>query len=162
VVPVAGGISLEYYFSRVDNVRYGCGTKVPHNVTGLIGVMDGAQSDLRTGLPYQMVWVHEPMRLIFVVEAVPALANAIVQCHRAMQKLFDHRWLHLVTLDYRSGAFHRYQPGGPFEHVPIGAPASGRPGDEKCLTHGLTQARELVARPVSDFILHRSLTFLAQ
>ena len=72
VVPVAAGIGLEYYFSRVDNCRYGCGTKVPHNITGLIGVMDGEQSDLRIGLPWQMVWVHEPMRLTFIVEAHPA------------------------------------------------------------------------------------------
>src|SRR5262249_16265358 len=55
VVPVAAGISLEYYFSYVDPVGYGCGTKLPHNVTSLLGVMDGAQSDLRTGLPWQMV-----------------------------------------------------------------------------------------------------------
>ena len=34
----------------VDNERYGCGTKLPHNVTGLIGVMNGTCSDLRTGL----------------------------------------------------------------------------------------------------------------
>ncbi|HTS47339.1 MAG TPA: DUF2309 domain-containing protein, partial [Bryobacteraceae bacterium] len=48
VVPVCAGISLEYYFSFVDNDRYGCGTKLPHNVTALVGVMDGHASDLRT------------------------------------------------------------------------------------------------------------------
>ncbi|MGH7229910.1 MAG: putative inorganic carbon transporter subunit DabA, partial [Nitrospiraceae bacterium] len=101
--PVAGGISLEYYFSRVDNVRYGYGTKVPHNVTGMIGVMDGAQSDLRTGLPYQMVWVHEPMQLIFVVEALPGAG----QCYRPAPptpwKSCSITSGHLVILDYRSG-----------------------------------------------------------
>jgi hypothetical protein len=49
VVPVVAGISLEYYFSYVDPSGYGCGTKLPHNVTSLLGVMDGAASDLRTG-----------------------------------------------------------------------------------------------------------------
>ena len=29
--------------------------------------MDGAQSDLRTGLPWQMVEIHEPVRLQFTV-----------------------------------------------------------------------------------------------
>ena len=29
--------------------------------------MDGAASDLRTGLPWQMVEIHEPVRLLFVV-----------------------------------------------------------------------------------------------
>lgn len=55
VILVCGGISLEYYFSFVDNEGYGCGTKLPHNVTGLVGVMNGQSSDLRTGLLWQMV-----------------------------------------------------------------------------------------------------------
>ena len=71
VIPVCAGISLEYYFSFVDNDRYGCGTKLPHNVTGLVGVMDGHASDLRTGLPWQMVEIHEPVRILFVVETTP-------------------------------------------------------------------------------------------
>ena len=54
--------------SYVDPSGYGCGTKLPHNVTSLLGVMDGAQSDLRTGLPWQMVEIHEPTRLAIVVE----------------------------------------------------------------------------------------------
>ncbi len=70
-VPVVAGISLEYYFSYVDPTGYGCGTKLPHNVTSLLGVMDGAQSDLRTGLPWQMVEIHEPTRLAIVVEGTP-------------------------------------------------------------------------------------------
>ena len=71
VGPVGAGISLEYYFSSVDNETFGCGTKLPHNVTGLIGVMNGHQSDLRTGLPRQMVEIHEPMRLLLIVDATP-------------------------------------------------------------------------------------------
>src|SRR5437667_7098999 len=94
----------------LDNCRYGCGTKVPHNITGLIGVMDGAQSDLRIGLPWQMVWVHEPMRLTFIVEAHPSVVASIVQRHRGLQKLFDHHWAHLLVLYFRSGEFLRYGP----------------------------------------------------
>src|SRR6202790_926989 len=71
VVPVVAGISLEYYFSYVDPSGYGCGTKLPHNVTSLLGVMDGAQSDLRTGLPWQMVEIHEPLRSLFIIETTP-------------------------------------------------------------------------------------------
>ncbi|MGH7215784.1 MAG: putative inorganic carbon transporter subunit DabA, partial [Nitrospiraceae bacterium] len=117
VGPVAAGIGLEYYFSRVDNVRYGSGTKVPHNISGLVGVMDGAESDLRTGLPYQMVWVHEPMRLTFVVDGYPAIVSRIVQKHRPLQKLFDNRWLHLIIFDIRTGQFVRYEPQGQWSTV---------------------------------------------
>ena len=57
--PVGAGISLEYYFSMVDNEYYGCSTKIMHNIAGLLGVMEGAASDLRTGLPRQMIEIHE-------------------------------------------------------------------------------------------------------
>jgi hypothetical protein len=117
VGPVVAGIGLEYYFSRVDNIRFGSGTKVPHNVTGLVAVMDGAQSDLRTGLPFQMVWVHEPMRLTIVVEGHPAIVRSIVQKHRNLQKLFDNMWLHLIVLDIHTGAFTRYLPAGKWSTV---------------------------------------------
>src|SRR5262249_57028580 len=70
-VPVCAGISLEYYFSYVDNPGYGCGTKLPHNIAALLGVMDGAASALRTGLPWQMVEIHEPVRPLFVIETQP-------------------------------------------------------------------------------------------
>ena len=75
IFPVCGGISLEYYFSHVDNSGYGCGTKLPHNITSLLGVMDGAASDLRTGLPWQMVEIHEPVRLLFVHQSLRALSH---------------------------------------------------------------------------------------
>jgi uncharacterized protein YbcC (UPF0753/DUF2309 family) len=119
VGPVAAGIGLEYYFSRVDNSRYGSGTKVPHNVSGLVGVMDGAQSDLRIGLPFQMVWVHEPMRLTVIVDGQPALLGAIVQRHPGLQKLFDNVWLHLLVLDMNTQQFVRYQPGGKWSPIPV-------------------------------------------
>ncbi len=71
VGPVCSGISLAYTFSRIDPLVYGAGTKLPHNITGLIGVMDGHASDLRTGLPLQGVEIHEPVRLLLVVETTP-------------------------------------------------------------------------------------------
>lgn len=117
VGPVIAGIGLEYYFSRVDNKRYGSGSKILHNVSGLVGVMAGKESDLRTGLPFQMVWVHEPMRLIFVIEGLPAIVRHIVQKHRPLQKLFDNRWLHLIVLDIRTGQFVRYEPQGQWASV---------------------------------------------
>src|SRR5690606_2780094 len=53
--PVGAGINLEYFFSAVDGEGLGSGTKLPHNVTGLFGLMNGISSDLRTGLPKQMI-----------------------------------------------------------------------------------------------------------
>jgi uncharacterized protein YbcC (UPF0753/DUF2309 family) len=117
-VPVCAGISLEYYFSYVDNVRFGSGTKLPHNVASLVGVMDGAASDLRTGLPWQMVEIHEPVRILFVVETRPAVLLRILGANPYMGRLARNGWAAFATLDpdspaiqvYRDGAFHDYQP----------------------------------------------------
>ena len=106
--------------NRLDNSRYGSGTKVPSNVRGLVGVMDGPQSDLRIGLPFQMVWVHEPMRLTFVVEGQPTILSSIIQRHWGLQTLFDNLWLQFVVLDMHPRQFVRYLPTGTCSTVLVG------------------------------------------
>ncbi len=108
--PVGAGIALEYYFSSVDNERFGCGSKVTHNITGLFGVMEGADSDLRTGLPWQMVEIHEPMRLLVVVEQTPAVLDAIVARQPALRELIGNAWIVLASCDPDSGAIAQYCP----------------------------------------------------
>jgi uncharacterized protein YbcC (UPF0753/DUF2309 family) len=118
VFPVCGGINLEYYFSYVDNAGYGCGTKLPHNVTSLLGVMDGAGSDLRTGLPWQMVEIHEPVRLLVVLETWPRVIEAILARRPPLAKFVRNEWVRLALLDpdspavrvYQNGRFELYEP----------------------------------------------------
>lgn len=118
VVPVVAGISLEYYFSYVDPTGYGCGTKLPHNVTSLLGVMDGAQSDLRTGLPWQMVEVHEPTRLAIVVEGKRDRLRRILQDNAAIERLVRNRWIWLGCLDTDTGALYEFRATGFIPHTP--------------------------------------------
>jgi uncharacterized protein YbcC (UPF0753/DUF2309 family) len=118
VVPVCAGISLEYYFSYVDNKRWGSGTKLPHNITSLLGVMDGASSDLRTGLPWQMVEIHEPVRILFVVETTTETIVRILGRNPDIERLFRNAWVHLAVIDPKSqqssvfadGEFRPYAP----------------------------------------------------
>jgi uncharacterized protein YbcC (UPF0753/DUF2309 family) len=125
VVPVAAGISLEYYFSFVDNQRYGCGTKLPHNVTGLVGVMDGHASDLRTGLPWQMVEIHEPVRMLFVIETTPERIMKVVNASPSLRQLVENCWFRLATIDPSTGAVHVRRDGEfvefhePLERLPV-------------------------------------------
>jgi len=117
-VPVCAGINLEYYFSHVDSSGYGCGSKLPHNVTSLLGVMDGAASDLRTGLPWQMVEIHEPIRLLFVIEATPETMNTIMDRNEGIARLCRNGWVQLATLDPHSSQVHvlrkdRFEPYRP-------------------------------------------------
>nr|MBA2601605.1 DUF2309 family protein [Actinomycetota bacterium] len=112
--PVGAGINLEYYFSTVDNRVFGCDTKVPHNVTGLLGVMEGAASDLRTGLPKQMIELHEPMRLLLIVEASVGILGQIYGAQPAIAELLDNEWIHLVAVDPTDGHFELFVPGKGF------------------------------------------------
>jgi uncharacterized protein YbcC (UPF0753/DUF2309 family) len=102
VIPVCSGINLEYYFSYVDNERYGCGTKLPHNVTGLIGVMNGSLSDLRTGLSWQMVEIHEPVRLVTIVESTEEMVEKAFERVPLARKLVENRWIQFGILNSSS------------------------------------------------------------
>jgi uncharacterized protein len=115
--PVCAGINLEYYFSYVDNSGWGSGTKLPHNITALVGVMDGAASDLRTGLPWQMVEIHEPVRLLNLIETTPEAMLQVLERNDSIGKLCRNGWVHLAVLHpvtrqifaYQNGRFQGYQ-----------------------------------------------------
>ncbi|MGQ0635678.1 MAG: DUF2309 domain-containing protein [Planctomycetaceae bacterium] len=111
VIPVCGGISLEYYFSYVDSTGWGCGTKLPHNVTSLLGIMDGAASDLRPGLPWQMVEIHEPVRILFVIEAEPEALVRIMDRNEGIGRLVRNDWVQLAALDPHSAKIHLFRDG---------------------------------------------------
>lgn len=116
--PVCGGINLEYYFSRVDNYKLGAGTKLPHNVMGLIGVANSSDGDLRPGLPVQMIEVHDPVRLLIIVEHYPDIVLRTIQSTPEMYEWFINEWVHLVVINpatqqffyFKEGGFHRYNP----------------------------------------------------
>ena len=118
VGPVASGINLAYFFSAVDRLGYGCNTKLPHNITGLIGVMDGHASDLRTGLPWQTVEIHEPLRLLVVIDATPEQIDAAVAPLAGVRQLIENQWIHLVSWDPDSGALAVYDRGTFVPYVP--------------------------------------------
>ncbi|MBK8249131.1 MAG: DUF2309 domain-containing protein [Gemmatimonadetes bacterium] len=122
VGPVGAGISLEYYFSSVDNEVYGCGTKLPHNVTGLVGIMNGHHSDLRTGLPLQMVELHEPVRLLLIVEATPEALLTVAGRQAEVRELVVNEWVQLVSVDPVTGEMHHFRDGGFVPYAPGNTP----------------------------------------
>lgn len=117
--PVCGGINLEYYFSRVDNHRLGAGTKLPHNVMGLFGVANGIDGDLRPGLPSQMIEVHDPLRLLIVVEHFPeVILNTLKQSAETFE-WFINNWIHLVCVNPDSGDFYEFREGEFNRYTPL-------------------------------------------
>ncbi|MFZ9612973.1 MAG: YbcC family protein [Crocinitomicaceae bacterium] len=111
VAPVCGGINLEYYFSRVDNQKLGAGSKLPHNVMGLIGVANGIDGDFRTGLPSQMIEVHDPMRLLVIVEHFPSVVLTTIQKNPVTYEWFMNRWVNLVVFHPEEEQFYVFENG---------------------------------------------------
>lgn len=109
--PVCGGINLEYFFSRVDNQKLGAGSKLPHNVMGLVGVANGIDGDLRPGLPSQMIEVHDPLRLLMIVEQTPAIIEQVIHRDAATYEWFKNEWINLVSCCPISGKYYEFTAG---------------------------------------------------
>ncbi len=117
-VPVCQGINMQYNLSYIDPTGWGCGTKLPHNVTSLLGVMNGHASDLQPGLPWQGVEIHEPIRLLFIIESTPGAMLSIMERNAAIRRVLANGWAQLAVLApdsseihvYRNGAFHLHLP----------------------------------------------------
>jgi uncharacterized protein YbcC (UPF0753/DUF2309 family) len=102
----------------VDGERLGAGTKLPHNVMGLFGVANGIDGDLRPGLPSQMTEVHDPVRLLLMVEHFPEVVLKTIQKSPETYEWFIHDWVKLVVIHpenkslyvFNGGEFSSYTP----------------------------------------------------
>jgi len=99
--------------------------EIMHNVTGLLGVMEGASSDLRTGLPRQMIEIHEAMRLQVLCEATTGMLTKIYLRQPPLQELVGKGWLLLSAKDPESGEISVFQPEKGW--IPWEAPAQDIP-----------------------------------
>ncbi len=99
---VAQWINAQYYFSTTDPEIFGAGSKAVHNVVGDVGVLSGPGGDLRRGLAIQSVragdtLLHEPVRLMTVVQGSCAHIDAALADSEVLQRLVAHEWIHLVA-----------------------------------------------------------------
>ena len=118
LVPVAAGINLEYLFSRIDNTVYGAGSKLPHNVFSLVGVGNGAEGDLRTGLPEQMIEIHDPMRLLVIVEQRLEIVTKVLEGNAAVNAWVLKDWIKFCVYDFVEDCFY-WANNGKFENFKI-------------------------------------------
>lgn len=115
---VAHWINLQYFTSTTDNLRFGSGNKVLHNVVGgHIGVFEGNGGDLRIGLSRQSLhdgehWVHRPLRLSVVIEAPRSMIDSVIDKHEVVRNLVDHGWLNLLRLDSSPARLEQRVTGG--------------------------------------------------
>ncbi|GAA3453498.1 DUF2309 domain-containing protein [Dactylosporangium matsuzakiense] len=114
---VAQWINAQYYFSSVEPDVFGAGTKPIHNAVGAIGVLSGHDGDLRLGLPWQSVGygddlVHEPMRLLAVVQAPLDRIAGIVERNPVLRRLIHGEWIALTARERPGEAWQRYGRDG--------------------------------------------------
>lgn len=115
---VAQWINSQYFFSTVDNVAFGSGSKITHNVVGKFGIMQGNGSDLMHGLPLQSVMkndkelYHQPLRLTAFVVAPRARVQALVGKHEILQQMLYNEWMAMQVFDPEEGKMWRLQATG--------------------------------------------------
>jgi hypothetical protein len=144
--PVCGGINLEYYFSRIDNQKLGAGTKLPHNVMGLIGVANSSDGDLRPGLPLQMIEVHDPIRLLILVEHYPEVVLKTIQSQPDLYEWFINDWVHLAAIHPDNNRFYRFRKGTFEEYTPL--------KDEIARSHDIHRLIETAKEMENNHIVH--------
>lgn len=122
-VVVAHWINSQYYFSSVSPTHYGAGNKIIHNILPNVGVIEGNQSDLKYGLPYQSVFyrnqrMHHPQRLFVLIDAKADKVDAIIRKHPTLQSLVEGRWLFIKAIADGND-------GGNFKHGARGRSRTG-------------------------------------
>ena len=108
---------MQYFASTVSNDVFGSGSKLLHNVVGTHGVCLGNAGDLRCGLPLESVhdgtnWVHEPLRLLVIVETPRSRLDTIISSEPTVKKLVENQWVHLIAIEAPEPTFWRYEGGG--------------------------------------------------
>lgn len=134
---VAQWINCQYYFSTVAPEVFGAGTKTIHNVVGTAGAIAGHQGDLQLGLPWQSVatgrqLVHEPLRLLAVVQAPLSRIDMIVERNPILQRLFGNAWVSLAARENPTQEWQRWTVAG------------WRPWTEKNCTPATLDKKEIV------------------
>ena len=79
---------------------------------------NGIDGDLRPGLPSQMVDLHDPIRMLFIIEHYPEVVLNTIKKNADVYEWFINEWVHLVVKNptdnelylFRDGAFTIYQP----------------------------------------------------
>ena len=59
-----------------------------------------------------MVEIHEPVRMLFVVETTPERLMQVIDASASLKQLVENRWIRIATIDPDSGRVHVRRDGG--------------------------------------------------
>ncbi|MBG6214806.1 uncharacterized protein YbcC (UPF0753/DUF2309 family) [Cryobacterium sp. CAN_C3] len=127
---VAQWINHQYYFSTIDQDRWGAGSKTIHNAIGTIGVLSGHAGDLKQGLPFQSVAIgnrdlHDPMRLSVLIQAPLDRIGTIISRNQVLRHLFDNQWITLTARSDQNSPWYRFGTYGWITDTHLGEPTEG-------------------------------------
>ncbi len=79
---------------------------------------NGIDGDLRPGLPSQMIEVHDPVRLLMIVEHFPEVLLETINRSPETYEWFINEWVHLIAVNpetyelsvFKEGKFSVYEP----------------------------------------------------
>lgn len=86
---------------------------------GLIGVANSSDGDLRPGLPLQMIEVHDPVRLVILVEHYPDVVLKTIQIQPEVYEWFINSWVHLIAIQPDTDQFFYFKEGKFIHYVPL-------------------------------------------
>jgi uncharacterized protein YbcC (UPF0753/DUF2309 family) len=118
-IPVCGGINLDYFFARINNLGFGAGSKLSQSVVGLFAVTNGVEDDLLIGLPNQMIELHTPIRIMFVIEQYPEIVKSVLSKNQNLNQWINNEWSRLATIDPVTREIYFFDEGD-FKHCPEG------------------------------------------
>tara|TARA_R110002110_G_scaffold119309_2_gene293730 strand:+ start:12701 stop:15085 length:2385 start_codon:yes stop_codon:yes gene_type:complete len=102
-VLVAHWINMQYFYSAACPELFASGNKAIHNIVSGVGVMEGNQSDLKSGLPLQSLFhkdklLHEPRRLEVIIAADSHLVQRLVEQNESLNALVRGGWIFLKCI----------------------------------------------------------------
>jgi uncharacterized protein YbcC (UPF0753/DUF2309 family) len=95
---VVGNIVLDYFFPSMDPQKFGAGSKLPLNISGLLGVISGSGGDLRVGLAAQMVEIHEPIRPLVLVAGEKKHIEQAINTHSRLKRMVQNDWIRIGVI----------------------------------------------------------------
>jgi hypothetical protein len=111
---VAHWINMQYFFSTLNPIAYGAGSKVTQNITGKKGVMQGNASDLMHGLALQSVYkddvtpYHQPLRLQVFIYGPKKRIESIIAAQPKIAELINNQWIFVHGYDPEAKQWHGY------------------------------------------------------
>ncbi|MFO1062789.1 MAG: putative inorganic carbon transporter subunit DabA [Pirellulales bacterium] len=106
-LPIAADICFDYWFSKTSPQHFGAGRKAELTVVAKLAAANDSNSDLRIGLPWEMVQRHEPMRLLVLLDAPHDAILRMLDRHPRAARFFLNGHLQLGMID--AGKVHMWR-----------------------------------------------------